>query len=237
MPLKKQLKVRDDLAAAKEMAGVGTNIRWDLIIEDAAKTSCGIKANAAAMKKANAAADCSTSASGSGRGEVDEESSNDDSSDSGKEAASQIITAKLPPWRRQSPSATVASPQSIASPSDDQAPSAAVVPSPRWRRGGAEEVHVPVPDTRVYHLTTMLAVFSMMRDASVEVVEAVMEDDESHVSDSDEDCSTKSTTTTEDEDEDEENLATAVHTGAPCGLPPGLGTRCADSDNLWDSYQ
>merc|ERR1719265_2207715 len=75
LPFAEELEVRDRLATAKEIAEVGDDIRWDLIIEEAAKLPCGLRGGAVVcpVKKASASDDedrRSTSASGSGGDEA-----------------------------------------------------------------------------------------------------------------------------------------------------------------------
>jgi len=171
-PLEEELKVRDRLAMAKEMAEVGDDIRWDVIIEEAARMSCGLKTDVHTRKlKEEPLPDDdenrSTSASGSGGGEVDETeqeeegSSNDETEDSGKYDAPIVRDAKLPPWRR-SRAATADS-----TGSDRKLEQQAAAPPP-WRRGAATKSNDQDVSARVYSITTMLQCFMLMNQSSAE---------------------------------------------------------------------
>jgi len=163
MPLQKELQVRDRLAVAREMAGVGNDIRWDLIIEEASKMSCGLKAESHANipKKALDEDDRrSTSASGSGGGEVFDEtevSSSDEIEETDMVPA--ILATKKPPWRRS---------QASTSSSQEKEPSSPVarVAPPPWRRTRTSSGDV----ASVYSLTTMLQCLMLMRQTSADKV-------------------------------------------------------------------
>lgn len=180
MPLDEELKVRDRLAMARELAEVGDgNIRWDLIIEEAARMSCGLKVDirGSSLKKAAPTDDedlRSTSASGSGRGELDETepeievSSSEETEDSGRKAM--LGLKKLPPWRR-SRTASGETPRAC-----EEEPRAVAATPPPWRRAGAAKssaaVGEQVASTRVYTMTTMLQCWLLMQQSSGEEVVA-----------------------------------------------------------------
>lgn len=165
LPLHEELKVRERLAAAKELAEVGDNIRWDLIIEQAARMPCGLKADlqARGLKKAPLSEDDdrrSTSASGSGAGEGDtdetepelEASSSDEIENLGKDSAPHVLDAKMPPWRRS----RVSTPGTLSS-SQSQVATA----PPPWRRNVAKET------AHVYSVSTMLKYWILMNQSSI----------------------------------------------------------------------
>lgn len=180
MPLDEELKVRDRLAMARELAEVGDgNIRWDLIIEEAARMSCGLKVDirGSSLKKAAPTDDedlRSTSASGSGRGELDETepeievSSSEETENSGRTAM--LGLKKLPPWRR-SRTASGETPRAC-----EKEPRAVAATPPPWRRAGAAKssaaVGEQVASTRVYTMTTMLQCWLLMQQSSGEEVVA-----------------------------------------------------------------
>jgi hypothetical protein len=166
-PLQKELQVRDRLAMAREMAGVGDDIRWDLIIQEASKMSCGLKTDAHAniSKKSLAPNEDdrrSTSASGSGAGEVFEEtevSSSDEIEDTGKDIVPTMAAPKKPPWRR--------SQTSTGSPQEKEPGSpVANAAAPPWRRSRTSSADV----ASVYSLTTMLQCLMLMRQTSADKV-------------------------------------------------------------------
>lgn len=167
MPLQKELQVRDRLAMAREMAGVGNDIRWDLIIEEASKMSCGLKTDVHAnMSKKSQALDeddrRSTSASGSGGGEVFEEtevSSSDEIEDTDKDIVPAMAAPKKPPWRRSQTSTSSSQEKEPASPVANAA-------APPWRRSRTSSADV----ASVYSLTTMLQCLMLMRQTSADKV-------------------------------------------------------------------
>jgi len=167
MPLQKELQVRDRLAVAREMAGVGNDIRWDLIIEEASKMSCGLRADVHAnISKTAQAPDeddrRSTSASGSGGGEVFDEtevSSSDEIEETGKDIVPTIVATKKPPWRRSQASTSSSQDKEPASPVAKAAP-------PPWRRTRTSSGDV----ASVYSLTTMLQCLMLMRQTSADKV-------------------------------------------------------------------
>lgn len=168
--LDEELKVRDRLAKAKEMAQVGDDIRWDLILEAASAMPCKLKVDslASGLKKAPLTDDedhRSTSASGSGGAETDETeleaSSNDETGESGKDAPP-TPDAKLPPWRRARATTT----DSLGSGQESPVPAV----SPPWRRGGSKAKGEDA--ARVYSITTLLQCWMLMQQTPTAIVEA-----------------------------------------------------------------
>lgn len=186
IPLEEELKVRDRLAMAKEMAEVGDDIRWDVIIEEASRMPCAVNVNshASGLKKAPLTDDDenrSTSASGSGGAETDETepeleaTSNDETGDSGKDTPPATPDAKLPPWRRTRASTTD---------SGDQESRTAVA-APPWRRGGNKNLAASTKSegsTRVYSIATMLQCWMLMQQTPTAIVEAECQEDNCHES-------------------------------------------------------
>lgn len=168
MPLQKELQVRDRLAMAREMAGVGNDIRWDLIIEEASKMSCGLKADVHANipQKVQALDEDdrrSTSASGSGAGEVFDEtevSSSDETEETGEDIVPTMVATKRPPWRRSQASTSSSQEKEPASPVASAAP-------PPWRRSRTSSADAVAS---VYSLTTMLQCLMLMRQTSADKV-------------------------------------------------------------------
>jgi hypothetical protein len=173
LPFDEELEVRDRLATAKAMAGVGDDIRWDLMIEEAAKMSCGLRGGPELLpcKKAVHSDDedrRSTSASGGDDatgGESDEtepelEASSNDESDQ-PDAAAGVFGAKLPPWRR---SGKVAPEDQGPDVSADGNTATTLAP---WRRSAAKhECPKPVDRVdcdRVYSITMLLQCWSLMQ--------------------------------------------------------------------------
>lgn len=170
LPFEQELEVRDRLATAKEIAGVGNNIRWDLIIEEAAKLPCGLRNNPMkpSMEKTKGcstdddADHRSTSASDSGEEtnalESDttelEASSHDEATIAGKDVTAFFSGTKLPPWRRSRPAAENNQGRLFSELEDD----ASMRP---WRR--APQKATPDSCTRVYTITTLLQCWVSMQ--------------------------------------------------------------------------
>lgn len=150
LPFSQELKVRDNLSQAQQIAEVGDDIRWDLIIQEAAKMSCGLRAPVAA-KKVEADDDeiRSTSASGSGSAESDE--TEEASSLGDDESISRGSSGKTPPWRRDGYQPT----------SSDRSTTGSSY-SPPWRRSAKKE-----EDARVYSIATMLQCWFVMQQSSM----------------------------------------------------------------------
>mmetsp|Transcript_30124 Transcript_30124/g.48576 ORF Transcript_30124/g.48576 Transcript_30124/m.48576 type:complete len:277 (-) Transcript_30124:69-899(-) len=178
LPFDQELEVRDRLASAKEVAGVGDDIRWDLIIEEAAKLRCGLPVGPAAKLPAEKskgyvvdddADHRSTSASDSGGEETNalesdttelEASSQDEAPGLGLDAAMDLLGAKLPPWRRSRTAAAVYDQGQTASNLE-----AAATQRP-WRR--STQKMKPDVCARVYTISTLLRCWvSMQRDVPV----------------------------------------------------------------------
>lgn len=169
LPLDKELEVRENLAAASELAEVGTNIRWDLILEEASKMSCGLKTSGIKnnFKKAASTRSAdedlrSTSASGSG-GDL-EAGSNSDLEDEGQREAN-VSLAQMPPWRRS----PVSKPDLVCS---GQRETGARVPPP-WRRRTAS-----TDSCQTYSIATMLNYWFLMDQASNAIVETKAAEDD-----------------------------------------------------------
>lgn len=188
MPLQEELEVRDNLALARELAQVGDNIRWDLIIGEAAKMPCALRGRTQlpAAKKATSDDDVddhrSTSASGSGVvGETDEAepevetSSNDEKEEHAEENR---FGNRLPPWRRQrspkSDSDDNAVETSAANDSQEMETSQPLTESSKaiapWRRGAAAKSRSTAAQqdesARVYSISTMLQLYLLMQRAA-----------------------------------------------------------------------
>jgi len=165
LPFGEELEVRDRLSTAKAIADVGNDIRWDLIIEEAAKIPCGLRAGPTTIlpKKACHSDDDdhrSTSASGSGG----EEATGGESDETELEPDAPVSCGKLPPWRRSEKFAQRDQGRRVAT--------EATTPPP-WRRGETTEKSRAEPverdvSTRVYAIATLLQCWSLMQHSPSE---------------------------------------------------------------------
>lgn len=193
LALSEELEVRDRLAEAKELAEVGGDIRWDLIIAEAAKLPCGLGGQAlpsAAMEEKKLEKGSSdddedhrsTSASGSGvSGEVHEAepevdaSSNDEKDEPSRPAKDAIFSDRLPPWRRSRAAVKQGDckEQEVA---PNAAEGADATASPPWRRALAAKGRPAAAGedaaARVYSVATMLQCLMLMRQRDVAETDA-----------------------------------------------------------------
>jgi hypothetical protein len=177
LPFDRELEVRDRLASAKEMAGVGDDIRWDLIIEEAAKLQCGLRGVVPAQselsgekakgRSADDDADLRSTSASDGENALDsdttelEVSSQDEAAGKGQDTTAGVFGAKLPPWRRSRHAAETDKGRETS----EVEPSATLRPWRRTSQKGKADA-----SAHVYTISTLLQCWaSMQREINTEV--------------------------------------------------------------------